>query len=172
MAGMTDQALVNKILSALYTSSTAFTITPGTGGGSAFTVTPPFHLRLYTVTGTETATGTENTAGNSPGYTALGSTLGSSAFGSFSSGASSNVNLVTWTASGTWTGGVAGIEVWDTAGTPVRYLWGALSTGIGASVVVSSDTVSFAVASISVSGATWLWHLAWGNFAAPATPAW
>jgi hypothetical protein len=152
---MTDQTLVNKILSALFTSSAAFTITPGTGGGSAFTVTPPFHLRLDSTTGTETSSGTENTSGNSPGYTSGGSTLGSSAFGSFSAGASTNGNSVTWTATGTWTAGVAGIEIWDTAGTPVRYLWGALSTAIGTSVVVSGDTVTFAVASISASGATW-----------------
>lgn len=155
MAGMTDQTLVNKILTALFTSSTTFTVTPGTGGGSAFTVTPPFHLRLYTTTGTETTSGTENTTGNSPGYTALGSSLGSSAFSTFTSGASTNPNSVTWTATGTWTLGVAGIEIWDTAGTPVRYLWGALSTAIGASVVISGDTVSFAISSISASGATW-----------------
>jgi hypothetical protein len=155
MAGMMDQALVNKLLSALFTSSSAFTVTPGTGGGSAFTVTPPFHLRLYTTPGTETASGTENTSSNSPGYAALGSSLGTSAFGTFTSGASTNVNAVTWTATGTWTAGVAGIEIWDTAGTPVRYLWGPLSTAIGANVVISGDTVSFAASSISASGATW-----------------
>jgi hypothetical protein len=159
MAGMTDQALVNKLLSALYTSSAAFTITPGTGGGSAFTVTPPFHLHLYSTTGTETSTGTENVSGTSPGYTSGfpsgGLTLGSSAFGSFSAGASSNGTAVTWTATGTWTLGVAGIEIWDTASTAIRYLWGALGTAIGASVVVSGDTVSFAIASVGVSGATW-----------------
>ena len=154
-SGMTDQALVNKLLSALYTSSTAFTITPGTGGGSAFTVTPPFNLRLYSVTGSETASGTECTSVNSPGYTAGGSSLGSNAFGSFSAGASTNANSVTWTASGTWTAGVQGIEIWDTAGTPVRYLWGALTTPIGTSVVVSGDTVTFAAGSISASGAQW-----------------
>lgn len=155
MAGMMDQTLVNKLLSALYTSSTSFTITPGTGGGSAFTVTPPFHLRLYSTTGTEASSGTENVSGTSPGYTAGGLTLGSSAFASFSSGASTNSNAVTWTATGTWTLGVAGIEIWDTAGTPIRYLWGALSTAIGTSVVVSGDTITFAIASISASGATW-----------------
>lgn len=161
MAGMTDQALVNKILSALFTSSTTFTITPGTGGGSAFTITPPFRLHLYSTTGTETTTGTENVAGTSPGYTSGfpsgGLSLGSSAFGSFSAGASSNGSAVTWTATGTWTLGVAGIEIWDSAATAVRYLWGALSTAIGASVVVSSDTVTFAIGSLNVSGATWLW---------------
>jgi hypothetical protein len=155
VAGMMDQTLVNKILSALYTSSAAFTITPGTGGGSAFTVTPPFHLRLYSTTGSETSSGTENVSGTSPGYTAGGLTMGSSAFASFSAGASTNSNAVTWTATGTWTLGVAGIEVWDTAGTPIRYLWGALSTAIGTSVVVSGDTITFAAASISASGATW-----------------
>jgi hypothetical protein len=155
VAGMMDQTLVNKILSALYTSSAAFTITPGTGGGSAFTVTPPFHLRLYSTTGSETSSGTENVSGTSPGYTAGGLTMGSSAFASFSAGASTNSNAVTWTATGTWTLGVAGIEVWDTAGTPIRYLWGALSTAIGTSVVVSGDTITFAAASLSASGATW-----------------
>jgi hypothetical protein len=156
MAGMTDQTLVNKILSALFTSSTAFTITPGTGGGSAFTVTPPFNLRLFSTTGSETATGTELSSGNSPGYTAGGSSLGTPAFGSFSSGASVNINAVTWTASGTWTLGVAGIEIWDTpSGTKIRYLWGALSTAIAPNVVISGDTVSFAAGSISASGASW-----------------
>lgn len=154
--GMTDQTLVNKLLSALYTSSAAFTVTPGTGGGSAFTVTPPFNLRLFSITGSETATGTELASGSSPGYTAGGSSLGTSAFGSFSAGASVNVNAVTWTASGTWTAGVTGIEVWDTpSGTKIRYLWGPLGTAIGASVVVSGDTVSFASGSISASGASW-----------------
>lgn len=156
---MTDQALVNKILSALFTSSTTFTITPGTGGGSAFTVTPPFRLHLYSTTGTSTATGTECVAGTSPGYTggfpSGGLSLGSSAFASFSSGASTNGSAVTWTATGTWTLGVAGIEIWDSAGTAVRYLWGPLSTAIGASVVVNSDTVSFAIGAISASGANW-----------------
>lgn len=154
--GMMDQTLVNKILSALFTSSAAFTITPGTGGGSAFTVTPPFNLRLFSTTGTEAATGTECVSGTSPGYTAGGSTLGSSAFATFSSGASVNNNVVTWTATGTWTLGVAGIEIWDTpSGTKIRYLWGPLTTAIGTSVVVNGDTISFAASSLSASGANW-----------------
>jgi hypothetical protein len=157
--GMTDLGLVNKLLSALYTSSTTFTITPGTGGGSAFTVTPPMRLHLYSTTGTESATGTENVSGTSPGYTSGfpsgGLSLGSSAFGSFTAGASSNGTAVTWTATGTWTLGVAGIEVWDSASTAIRYLWGPLSTAIGASVVISGDTVSFAIGALVPSGASW-----------------
>lgn len=158
--GMTDQALVNKLLSALYTSSTTFTITAGTGGPAAFTITPPMRLHLYSTTGTETSTGTENVAGTSPGYTggfpSGGLSLGSSAFTTFSSGASTAPGTtLTWTATGTWTLGVAGIEIWDSASTAIRYLWGPLSVAIGTSVVVNGDTVSFAVASISASGASW-----------------
>jgi hypothetical protein len=158
--GMMDQTLVNKILSALFTSSATFTITPGTGGGSAFTVTPPFRLHLFSTTGTETATGTENVSGTSPGYTggypSGGLSLGSSAFGTFTSGASTAPgSTLTWTATGTWTLGVAGIEIWDSASTAIRYLWGPLSVAIGASVVVNGDTVSFAPASLSASGANW-----------------
>lgn len=53
MANMTDRNtsgnnFINHLLQAFYTSSTAFGITGGTGGGSAFTITPPFHLRLMT----------------------------------------------------------------------------------------------------------------------------
>jgi hypothetical protein len=158
--GMTDQALVDKLLSALFTSSTTFTVTPGTGGGSAFTVTPPMRLHLFSTTGTETATGTECVSGTSPGYTSGypsgGLSLGSNAFGTFSAGASTAPGTaLTWTATGTWTLGVAGIEIWDSAATAIRYLWGPLSTAIGASVVVSGDTVSFAIGSLSASGANW-----------------
>src|ERR1035441_6751992 len=52
---MTDQNRVNALMQALYTSSTTFTITPGTGGGSAFIVTPPYQLRLMTTQGSNTA---------------------------------------------------------------------------------------------------------------------
>jgi hypothetical protein len=155
MAGMTDQTFVDNLTTAIFKSSTAFTITPGTSGGAAFTITPPMHLRLYTTTGTETASGTENTAGNSPGYTAGGSTMGTNAFGTFASGIGTNSNQVQWTASGTWTSGVAGVEIWDTAGTPIRYLWGALTAAIIANAVTSGDTVTFAAAAISASAATW-----------------
>ncbi|MGO9216562.1 MAG: hypothetical protein ACLP5E_02125 [Streptosporangiaceae bacterium] len=151
---MTDQTLVNTLLNNLLHTTTAATWTPGTGG-TALTITPPLHLRLYSTTGTEAATGTECTTANSPGYTTLGATMGSAACNAVSSGATANTNQVQWTASGTWTPGVAGIEIWDTSGTPVRILWGALSVPIAASAVVSGDTVTFAAGAITVSGATW-----------------
>ena len=155
MANMTDRNtggnnLVNKLMQALYTSSASFTITPGTGGGSAFTITPPFHLRLMTAAGSNTANGTEAT-GN--GYTAGGSTLGSSAFGAPSGGVSTNSNSVSWTASGGNLGGGAlvGIEIWDTAATPLRYLQG-LITSV---TVASGNTLQFAAASITADASQW-----------------
>lgn len=146
---MTDRTRADAIYQAILTSSATFTITPGTSGGSAFTITPPHKLRLMSAVGSNTSSGTECTSGNSPGYTAGGSSLGSSAYGVPSSGVQTNSNLVSWTATGTWTGGVAGVEDWDSAGTPLRWLQGPLTVAIAASVVVSGDTVSFAVASIS-----------------------
>ena len=156
MTGMTDQTLVNTLLSNLLHASSTATWTPGTGG-TALTITPPLHLRQYSVTGTETTSGTECTSGNSPGYTALGSTMGTNGFGAFSSGAATNTNQVQSgrRRANTWTAGVTGIEVWDTSGTPVRILWGALTTAIIANAVTSGDTITFAASWFSSSGATW-----------------
>jgi hypothetical protein len=150
MANMTDQGRTNTFLNFAFAA------------GSIMTVTAPYHLRLMSAMGTGNgntsgANGTELTSGNSPGYTALGSTMGSSpTFATFSAGASAgNSNSVTWTASGTWTAGVLGIEVWDTAATPLRWLQGTLSTAIGASVVVNADTVSFSASSIVPNAGSW-----------------
>src|SRR5215472_9848932 len=127
MASMTDRTnIVAKVMQALYTSTTSFTITPGTSGGSAFTVTPPFKLRLITTQGSNTSNGTELSG---TGYTAGGSTLGSSAFGAPSAGVSTNNNSVSWSVGSSWST-VNAIEIWDTAGTPLRYLQGALTSAI------------------------------------------
>jgi hypothetical protein len=155
MANMTDRNtggnnLVNKLMQALYTGSTTFTITPGTGGGSAFTVTPPFFLRLMTAAGSNTANGTE-ASGN--GYPALGSTLGSSAFGAPSGGVSTNSNSVSFTASGGNLGGGAllGIEIWDSAATKLRYLQGTITSV----TVATGNTLTFAAASITADASQW-----------------
>jgi hypothetical protein len=150
MAAMTDQTRVNAIIQALFTSSVAFTITPGTGGGSAFAVTPPFHLRLMTAQGSNTSNGTELTGAS--GYTAGGSTLGTTFCAAPSAGTQSNSNSVSWSATGTWTT-VTAIEVWDTAGTPLRWLQGALASNITG--VVSGDTVQFAAAAVTINAASW-----------------
>jgi hypothetical protein len=146
--GMMDQTLVDSIMSNLLHASTTATWTPGTGGTS-ITITPPILLRLMSTTGTETGTGTQCTAGNSPGYTAGGSSMGTNAFAAFASGSAANGNQVQWTASGTWTAGVAGIECYDSSGTPVRILWGALTTAIAANAVTNTDTITFAASSIT-----------------------
>lgn len=150
MANMTDQGRTNTFLNFAFAS------------GSIMTIVPPYNLRLMSAMGTGNgntsgANGTELTSGNSPGYTALGKSLGSSpTFASFTAGASTgNSNAVTWTATGTWTAGVLGIEVWDSAGTPLRWLQGVLSTSIGASVVVNADTVSFSASSIVPNASSW-----------------
>lgn len=155
MSSMTDRTRADAIAEAIFTSSTAFTVTPGTGGGSAFTVTPPFHLRLMSAQGSNTADGTELTSTNAPGYTAGGVTMGTTAFGAPSSGVQSSSNAESWSATGTWTAGVAAIEIWDTATTPLRWLQGALTTAIAANAVVSGDTVSFAAGAITADHSAW-----------------
>jgi hypothetical protein len=152
VANMSDQTWVNWILQAFFTSSTTVTFTPGTSGGSARIITPPFKLRLMTATGTNTTPGTEATAGNCPGYTAGGASLGSSAFGTPSGGQSTNNNSVSWSASGSWAT-ITGIEIYDSAGTPVRYLQGALTSSITG--VANGDTVQFASASVSINASAW-----------------
>lgn len=152
MANMTDQTFVDKLLQAIFTSTTSFTITPGTSGGSAFTITPPFHLRLDTTQGSNTSAATEATSGSEPGYTAGGSSLGSSAFGAPSAGSATNNNSVSWNATGSW-GTIVSCEIWDTASTAIRYLQGALSSNITG--VANGDTVQFAAGSITINASAW-----------------
>lgn len=148
MASMTDQPFVNKLMQCIWSSSTTVTITPGTSGGSAFSITPPMKLKLDSAQGSNTAAATELTT--SGGYTVGGLTLGSSAFGTPAAGVQTNNNAVSWSATGAWST-VVSIEVWDSAA--VRYLQGALTSSITG--VANGDTVQFASASISISGATW-----------------
>jgi hypothetical protein len=149
MANMTEQLRVNAILQALFTSSTTFTITPGTGGGSAFIITPPYKLRLMNAQGSNASNGTEITT--SPGYTAGGNSLGTTFCAAPSAGTQSNSNAVSWSATGTWQT-VNAIEIWDSAGTPLRWLQGAITAITG---VVNGDTVSFAIGSITINSSQW-----------------
>lgn len=152
MANMTDQTLVNFLLGALYRVTATTTYTPGTGGPSAWVVTPPFHLRLMSTQGSNTSNGTEQASGN--GYSTGGSSLGSQFANTVASGAFTNLNAVSWTATGTWSPATqTSIEIWDTASTALRYLQGALTSSITG--VANGDTVTFAAASISVSAAAW-----------------
>ena len=96
MANMTDRNRVQWLLQALFTASATATFTPGTGGGSALVLTPPYKLRLMSANGSpiNTANGTELTTFG--GYTAGGASMGSSAFGAPTAGVAANSNLVTW----------------------------------------------------------------------------
>lgn len=139
MAGMTDRTWVGKLM-----DFTLHNIAAPTAP------TSPLHLRLYTVAGSETASGTE-ASGN--GYTASGNSMGTASFGANSSGVSSNANAVSWTASGGNLGGGAlvAVEVWDTAGTPVRLLWGTITSV----TVATGNTLNFAVGSITADASAW-----------------
>jgi hypothetical protein len=148
MANMTDRTnIAAKVMQALYTSSTTFTITPGTGGGSAFTVTPPFKLRLMTAQGSNTANGTEL---SNTGYTAGGSSMGATAFGAPAAGVSSSSNAVSWTAGAAWAA-VTAVEIWDTAATPLRYLQGSITSF----TLSNGNTVNFAAGAITADASQW-----------------
>jgi len=119
-------------------------------GSSAPTITAPYKLRLMTAAGSNTSNGTEATSGNCPGYTAGGSTMGSPAFGTNSAGVSSSANAVSWTATGSWTA-IVGVEIWDSAGTPLRWLQGTIT-----SVTLSNgNTLNFAAGSITADASQW-----------------
>jgi hypothetical protein len=120
--------------------------------------TTPFHLRLMTAMGSgngnvSAANGTELSAS---GYTALGSTMGASptftTYSATSPAAVSNSNSVSWSATGTWST-VVGIEIWDTAATPLRYMQGTVTSNITG--VVNGDTVQFASGSITANPVQW-----------------
>lgn len=151
---MSDQLRVGAILQAVFSATaTGGSLTPGTGGGSGFAISPPYHLRLMTTAGSNTVNGTEATSVNCPGYTAGGSTLGTQFCAAPVAAVQGNSNAVTWNATGTWTT-VAGIEVWDTASTPLRWLQGTVTSPITG--VVNGDSVTFAGgSSITLNAQSW-----------------
>jgi hypothetical protein len=142
--------LTAKLLTNIFCTSTATIFTPGTGG-TAMAVTLPFKARLMGTAGSDTANGTELSA--STGYTAGGTTMGTTAF-SYSAGVISSANAVSWTAGGTW-GTVNGLEIWDSAGTPLRYLQTGNSTFSAITGITTGDTVQFPAASITYDGTAW-----------------
>jgi hypothetical protein len=146
--------LVNWLLQAIFSLTATTTYTPGTGGPSAKLVTPPFLIALMTANAANGASNGTELSGT--GYTNLaggGKSMGSPAFGTPSAGVTLGpVTAVTWTAGAAWTA-VTGIEIWDSASTKLRYLYGALSGG--AVTVNNGNSLQFAANSISVSGANW-----------------
>lgn len=101
------QAQANKLLDA----------TLGTAALTAFSGAAK--IRLTTTAPTATAAGTELTG---TGYTTGGSTI---TFSSAASGSTSNSgSALTWTngSGGSWS--IVGLEIWDSAGTPIRWWFG------------------------------------------------
>lgn len=82
--------------------------------------TLPLKLKLMTANGNDASAGTE--LSTSGGYTAGGSTV---VFAVASAGAVATSADVSWTNMPAAT--IVGVEVWDTAGSPVRLAYGALS---------------------------------------------
>jgi hypothetical protein len=144
--------LINWLMQAIYCLTATTTYTPGAGGGSAKTVTPPFLIALMTaMAGGQTANNTELASGS--GYTNLaggGKTMGSPAFGTPAAGVITNSNVISWTASPGWTA-VIGIEVWDSAATKLRYLQGSITSV----TLANGNTLTFAAGSISADASAW-----------------
>lgn len=101
-------------------------------------------VRLTTTAPTATAAGTELTG---TGYTAGGQTI---TFAAAASGTTSNTGAaIQWTNSsgGTWS--IVGIEIWDSAGTPLRWWFGQFTgqpISVPNSAIVSIGTSAITVA--------------------------
>lgn len=127
---MFDQTDATNILAAILTNT-------------AYTTVTATKIRLGTTAPTATSNMTELSGGT--GYTTGGSAI---TWNVVSAAATSNSGTVSWTNSGSaWS--LVGLEIWDTAGSPLRHLWG---TWIGQPVnVATGNTFQIAAAGITVS---------------------
>lgn len=94
-------------------------------------------VALVTANGSDAAAGTEVTGGSYARQTVT--------FSASASGATSNVGSLTWTGMPACT--VVGVEVWDSAGSPVRWWWGALAAS---KAVNSGDTFTIAAGDLDL----------------------
>ena len=108
----------------------------------AYTTVTATKIRLGTSAPTATVDMTELSGS---GYTTGGSSI---AWNAASAGATSNSGSVSWTNGGsTWS--IVGLEIWDTAGSPLRHLYG---TWTGQPIsVAGSNTFSVAAAGVAYS---------------------
>lgn len=107
-------------------------------GTAAYTVTTPIKLALMTANGTDSSAGTEVTGGS---YARQTITFGSAASGQIANSAEINFT-------GMPAATVVGIEIYDSAGTPKRLAYGALTAN---KTTASGDTLQFAASSITLS---------------------
>jgi len=109
----------------------------------AYTTVSATKIRL----GTNTPTATVNMSelGGGTGYTTGGSSI---TWNTVSAAATSNSNTVSWTNTGSsWS--IVALEIWDTAGTPLRHLWG---TWTGQPIAVANgNTFQVSAAAVTVS---------------------
>jgi hypothetical protein len=107
------------------------------GTASYVATVTPIKCRLMTANGSGTAAGTEVTGGSYASQTAT--------FGSAASLTATGTGTLTYTVMPACT--VTGVELWDSAGTPLRKWWGALAASkavnAGDTFSLTSLTVSF-----------------------------
>lgn len=109
----------------------------------AYTTVAATKIRLGTTTPTATSNMTELTG---TGYTTGGTTI---TWNAASGGATSNAGSVSWTNGSGSTWSIVGLEIWDTAGSPLRHLWG---TWTGQPVsVANGNTFQVAAAGVAYS---------------------
>jgi hypothetical protein len=129
--GALDQTFENSVLDACFDRA----------GASVRLVTAPVKLRYMTANGSSTSGGTQ--LGTSGGYTAGGQTI-TTAAASAGVEATNATNTTTNMPATT----VVGIEIWDSAGTPKRVWWGALTVS---QTTASGDTFSIASGALTAS---------------------
>lgn len=122
--------------------TTADNLIDGSLGTAAFVATTaPLRCRLMTANGSATAAGTE--LATSGGYTA-GSGAPAVTFAAASAGSAASSAAVNVTNMPAAT--INGVELWDSAGTPVRKWWGSLAA---AKTVAAGDTFSIPAGSLT-----------------------
>jgi len=104
--------------------------------------TGPLRCRLMTANGSATAAGTE--LATSGGYTS-GTGAPTITFGAASAAVSTSTNAQTVTNMPATT--IVGIEIWDSAGTPLRKWWGALTAS---KTTNAGDTYSQAIGAVTL----------------------
>ena len=107
-------------------------------GATSFSVTTPIKLALVTVNGNDASAGTEVTGGSYARQTIT--------FGAAASGSITNSGTISFTGMPSCT--VVGIELYDSAGSPKRLAYGALTVS---RTVTVGDTVQFAIGAITLS---------------------
>lgn len=112
-------------------------------GAAVRLTTGPLRNRLMTANGSATSAGTE--LATSGGYTS-GTGAPTIAFGAAAAAVSTSTSAQTVTNMPATT--VVGIEIWDSAGTPLRKWWGALAAN---KVTNAGDTYSQAIGAVTLS---------------------